>query len=217
VSISDLLKFGGKRSDQTAGGVSEAAATADTIVPSKALPKFVGALAAREAPILVDFGPVIGPNVAFFGEQLGCKLFIEDLAADIDRHTRAGTREVLPESLSKRFPQGNGTVDGVLCWDIFDFLDKGAATALAREVIRVLRPGGAMFGFFCNTASERAPFTKFEIIEGVTLRHRPHSGAGGAKYVLQNRDIIRMFDGLIVSDSFLLKSNTREILLRKRA
>jgi hypothetical protein len=35
--------------------------------------------------------------------------------------------------------------------------------------------------------------------------------------VLQNRDIIRMFDGLTVADSFLLKSNTREMLLRKRA
>ena len=27
---------------------------------------------------------------------------------------------------------------------------------------------------------------------------------------------LKMFDGLIVSDSFLLKSNTREILLRKK-
>jgi hypothetical protein len=217
VSITDLLKFGGKRSDH-AGGVSESATmTADVLFPSKALPKFLGALAARESPTLVDFGPVIGPNVAFFGEQLGCKLFIEDVAADIDRHNRAGTRDELADTLSKRFPKGDGTVDGVLCWDIFDFLDKTAAQALAREVIRVLRPGGAMFGFFCNTASERSPFTKFEIVEGNTLRHRPHTGSGGAKYVLQNRDIIRMFDGLIVSDSFLLKSNTREILLRKRA
>jgi hypothetical protein len=31
-----------------------------------------------------------------------------------------------------------------------------------------------------------------------------------------NRDIIRMFEGLLVSDSFLLKINTREILFRKR-
>ncbi len=219
MSITDLLKFGGKRPDQAGEGVatSPAAAAADAMVPSKALPKFVGALAARDAPVLVDCGPVIGPNVAFFGEQLGCKLFIEDLAADIDRHTRAGTRDALPDTLSKRFPKADGTVDGVLCWDIFDFLDKNAAQALAREVVRVLRPGGVLFGFFCNSASERAPFTKFEIVEGTTLRHRPHSGVGGAKYVLQNRDIIRMFDGLIVSDSFLLKSNTREILLRKRA
>lgn len=218
MSISDLLKFGGKRPDHSAGGASDASSSkgADAIVPSKALPKFIGALAARESPILVDFGPVIGSNVAFFGEQLGCKLFIEDLAADIDHHTRAGTRDALPEMLSKRFPKGDATVDGVLCWDIFDFLDRTASQALAREIVRVLRPGGAVLGFFCNGAIERASFTKFEIVEEKTLRHRPHQGIGGPKFVLQNRDIIRMFDGLLVSDSFLLKSNTREILLRKR-
>ena len=35
------------------------------------------------------------------------------------------------------------------------------------------------------------------------------------KFALQNRDIIRMFEGLNVSDSFLLKNNTREMLLRR--
>ena len=61
-------------------------------------------------------------------------------------------------------------------------------------------------------------FTKYEIVEeSSSLRHRYHPGTGGPKYVLQNRDIIKMFEGLFVSESFLLKSNTREILLRKRA
>jgi len=82
----------------------------------------------------------------------------------------------------------------------------------------VLRPGGAVMGFFCTKGVDRAAFTKFEIVEATqSLRHRPYAGAGGAKLVLQNRDIIKMFDGLVVSESFLLKSNTREILLRKRA
>jgi hypothetical protein len=35
--------------------------------------------------------------------------------------------------------------------------------------------------------------------------------------VLQNRDIIRMFETLRVSDSFLLQTNLREILFRKPA
>ena len=65
---------------------------------------------------------------------------------------------------------------------------------------------------------DRAAFTKYEIVEeSSSLRHRHHPGTGGPKFVLQNRDIIKMFDGLTVSESFLLKSNTREILLRKRA
>lgn len=218
MSISDLLKFGGKRSDQSAGGADAATARGpETIVASKALPKFIAALSSTEAPVLVDFGPVIGSNVAFFGESLGCKLHIEDLAADLERHTRAGTREALPEALTKRFPQADASVDGILCWDIFDFLDKAAAQSLAREVVRVVRPGGAVMGFFCSSAVAHAPFTKFEIVNDTSLRHRPHAGGGGAKVVLQNRDIIRMFEGLTVAESFLLKSNTREILFRKRA
>jgi Methyltransferase domain len=221
VSISDLLKFGGKRSDAPeASSIADASAPKgpEPVIPSKALTKFIGALSHRESPVLVDFGPVIGTNVAFFGEHLGCKLFIEDLAAEIDRHARAGTRDQLAATLSARFTQADASVDGVLCWDIFDFLDPPAAKAVARQIVRVLRPGGAVMGFFCTKVDERAPFTKYEILEeSSSLRHRHHPGTGGPKFVLQNRDIIRMFDGLTVSESFLLKSNTREILLRKRA
>lgn len=220
MSISDLLKFGGKRPDRAGAPAADAPAPKgpEPVIPSKALPKFIGALSHTDAPVLVDFGPVIGANVAFFGEHLGCKLFIEDLAAEINRATRERARDTLGESLTRRFTQADASVDGVLCWDIFDFLETAPAKALAREVVRVLRPGGAVMGFFCTKAAERASFTKFEIVEqSSTLRHRYHAGTGGPKFVLQNRDIIKMFDGLFVSESFLLKSNTREILLRKRS
>jgi hypothetical protein len=221
LSISDLLKFGGKRpGDAPGGGAGDAPAPKgpEPVIPSKALPKFISALSHHEAPVLVDFGPVIGTNVAFFGEHLGCKLHIEDLATEIDKHTRAGTRETLPEALAKRFTQADKSVDGVLCWDIFDFLEPAASKALAREIVRVLRPGGAVMGFFCTKPIEKSPFTKYEILEeSSSLRHRHHQGTGGPKFVLQNRDIIKMFDGLFVAESFLLKSNTREMLLRKRA
>jgi hypothetical protein len=221
VSISDLLKFGGKRPNtSTSVGAGDAPAPKgpEPVVASKALPKFVGALANREAPILVDFGPVIGTNVGYFGAHLGCKLVIEDLASEIDKHTRANTRDALAGSLAKRLRQPDASVDGVLCWDIFDFLDVPTARTVAHEVVRVLRPGGAVMGYFCTKAVERAPFTKFEIVEeSQSVRHRHYPGTGGPKFVLQNRDIIKMFEGLQVSESFLLKSNTREILLRKRA
>jgi hypothetical protein len=216
--LNDLLRWGGRRPGQ-----SDAAPEGPRVepgegpvVPSKALPKFLSALTARESPVLLDFGPVIGPNVAFFGERLGCKLFIEDLLADLDRHVRAGTLSALPSGIASRFRHGDASVDGVLCWDFFDFLDKSAAQALARQVVRMLRPGGAVMGFFCTAPAARAPFTKYEIVDERSLRHRAHPGSGGAKHVLLNRDIIKMFEGLIVSDSFLLKSNTREILLRRR-
>jgi hypothetical protein len=216
--LSDLLKWGGKRPDQPAAGAGEASLPAGEgpVVSSKAFPKFLTALTHQPSPILLDFGPVIGSNVGFFGERLGCKLFIEDLLAEFDRHARAGTMDALPGVLASRFKHGDASVDGVLCWDFFDFLDKASAQALARQVVRMLRPGAAVMGFFCTSGTPRVSFTKYEIVDEKNLRHRHHPGIGGDKRALLNRDIIKMFDGLIVSDSFLLKSNTREILLRKR-
>jgi hypothetical protein len=218
--LSDLLRWGPKRPSASTDAVSESPPPRgeEALVPSKALPKFLNAISQQpESPVLVDFGPVIGANVGFFGERLGCKLFIEDLFADYDRHTRAGTRGDLAATLPSRFRHTDASVDGVLCWDIFDFLDKAATHELARQVARMLKPGGAVMAFFCTSAVERAPFTKFEVVDEKSLRHRHHTGLGGPKHALLNRDIIKMFEGLIVSDSFLLKNNTREILLRKKA
>jgi hypothetical protein len=216
--LSDLLKWGGKRPEQStpAQPAAPLARTEEPVVPSKAFPKFLSALTNQDSPVLLDFGPVLGTNVGFFGERLGCKLFIEDLVTELDRHVRAGTTDSLPGVFSSRFRHEDNSVDGVLCWDFFDFLDKTAAQALARQVVRMLRPGGAVMGFFCTAAAARAAFTKYEIVDETNLRHRHHAGTGGPKQVLLNRDIIKMFDGLIVSDSVLLKSNTREILLRRR-
>ncbi len=136
--LSDLLKWGGKRVENAPEGATRSATSssaAEPVVGSKAFPKFLAALTAQPSPVLLDFGPVIGTNVAFFGERLGCKLFIEDLFADLDRHTRAGTLDQLPGVIEKRFRHADASVDGILCWDIFDFLDKKSADALAKQVI----------------------------------------------------------------------------------
>src|SRR5262249_56500125 len=92
------------------------AAAGDPVFSTKALRKFLSALTAHDSPVLLDLGPVVGSNVSFFGEQLGCKIFVEDIYADVDRHVREGKLEALPEFLRKRFPQESGIVDGILCW-----------------------------------------------------------------------------------------------------
>jgi hypothetical protein len=189
----------------------------DPVFATKALRKFLSCLTSRESPVLVDLGPVVGSNVSFFGEQLGCKIFVEDLFADLDRHVRAGTLEALPAFLKRRFPQEAGSVDGILCWDLIDYLDRAAAQELASELTRVLRPDGALLGFFGTAQTREARYTKFIIADDVNLKHRSYEAARGRQAILLNRDIIKLFAGLRVSDSFLLKNNLREILFRKPA
>jgi hypothetical protein len=215
--LSDLLRWGSRRSaEATAAPKLPAAKGSEAIITSKALPRFLSALSNQPAPAaLIDFGPVIGTNVAYLGERLGCKLFIEDLTTELSRHLKAGTMEALPDAVQMRLRHGEASVDGILCWDFFDFLKKPAAQRVARHLVEMLRPGGAIMGYFAISDVERSTFMKYEIVDEQSLRHRSHTGAG-ARYAHPNREIIRMFEGLTVAESFLLKNNSREILLRKR-
>jgi SAM-dependent methyltransferase len=189
---------------------------ADPVFATKALRKFLTSLTSRESPVLLDLGPVVGSNVNFFGEQLGCKIFVEDIFADIERHARDGKLEVLPDFFKKRFPQADATFDGILCWDVIDYLDRASAHELAAQMTRVLRPDGALLGFFASGPVRDAPrYTKYVIVDEVNLQHRWYPASRGRGTSLLNRDIIRMFSALRVSDSFLLQNNLREILFRK--
>ena len=188
---------------------------ADPVFATKALRKFLGCLTLRDMPVLLDLGPVVGGNVTFLGEQLGCKIFVEDIFADLDRHVRAGTLDAFPAFLKERLTHESETVDGILCWDLIDYLDRPSAQQLARELMRVLRPDGALLGFFGIGQPQDSCYTKFVIVDDVTLRHRQYPAARRRQNSMVNRDILRLFTGLRVSDSFLLQNNQREILFRK--
>lgn len=185
-------------------------------VGTKVLAKFLTALANRESPVVLDLGPVVGSNVSFLGEQLGCKLRVEDLFADIERLTKAQQVETLPEFLQQRFSYEPESLDAILCWDVLDYLDKPAAAVLARKVVEWVKPGGVVLCFFNMQPSPSPVYTRYVISDREHLQYRTSPAVQGRKTVYQNRDIERLFVGLGVVESFLLLSKTREVLLRKK-
>jgi len=193
-----------------------AAVSAETVYACKTLARFLDLLFARPAAEVVDLGPVIGSNITFLGERVGCKIHVEDLYADIDRHIQHDKLDQLPEFLGGRFSEAASSVDAVLGWDIFDYLAPMAATALAGELMRMLRPGGVFLGFFGARASDNPRYTKYLIEDEMHLRYRFYPSACTRRWVLQNRDINIMFAGLEICETVLLKSGVREILFRKR-
>jgi hypothetical protein len=196
---------------------SVATAPAEDVYSSKTLSKFLSFVFSRPAAELIDLGPVIGSNIAFMGERVGCKIHIDDLYADLDRHALEGTFDRLPEFLATRFPLGDESIDAVLCWDIFDYLGPDAGSVLAGELIRMLRPGGALLGFFGARGSDQTRYTKYFIEDESRLRYRFYVGACRRIWVLNNRDIDALFAGLQLADSVLMKSGVREVLFRKRS
>jgi SAM-dependent methyltransferase len=215
VSLSDLFSRRRKEPADSDAGASDA-----PVHPTKVLARFVASLSARTQPVLLDLGPVVGSNVSFFGEQLGCKIIVEDLSKDIDRHVREGKLEDLPAALSKRFPHPSASIDGILCWDVFDYLDKNSAKKLAEQLTRILKPEGVLLAFFVTAEPQpgaKPEYTRHIVIDPTHLQHRPYAAARGKQRPMPNRDIQRMFEELRVTEQFLLKSNLREVLFRKPA
>ena len=130
--------------------------------------------------MLLDLGPVVGSNVTFFGEQLGLP------------HSRRGRRvrhrgphqeghdRPAAGFFSKRFTQPAGSVDGILCWDTLDYLDRNAAQALATALTKLLRPDGALLGFFSTTESRQAVYTKYVVVDPQHLRYRTYPASRAA-------------------------------------
>jgi len=215
VALSDLFSRRRKEHADSDVGASDA-----PVHPTKVLARFVASLGSRTQPVLLDLGPVVGSNVSFFGEQLGCKIIVEDLSKDIDRHVREGKLDELPAALSKRFPQDAGSIDGILCWDIFDYLDKNSAKQLAEQLTRVLRPDGVLLALFSTAEPQpgvRPEYTRHIVVNPTSLQHRVYAAARGKQRPLPNRDIQRMFEPLRIAEQFLLKTNLREVLFRKQA
>jgi len=218
-SLTDLFGILGPRRVADAGTAADTSVTnvAEASYPTKALHKFLASLQSNDNPLLLDLGPVVGSNVTFFGEQLGCRLRVEDLAKDIDRHVKDNTIEQLPEFFTKRFKEAAGTVDGILCWDLLDYLDRPAAQALATALSSLLRPDGCLLGFFSTANSPETVYTKYVVVDESTLRYRTYPASRPRQRSLLNGDIIKLFKDLRVTDSFLMKSKVREMLFRKPA
>jgi hypothetical protein len=218
-SLTDLFGMLGQRRVSDAGAAADSSVTnvAEASYPTKALHKFLNNLHSFENPLILDLGPVVGSNVTFFGEQLGCRLRVEDVAKDIDRHVKDGTLDQLPAFFAKRFTQAPGTVDGILCWDVLDYLDRPAAQALATSLSTLLRPDGCLLGFFSTAEQKEAVYTKYVVVDESTLRYRTYPASRPRQRSLLNGDIIKLFKDLRVTDSFLMKSKLREMLFRKPA
>lgn len=163
----------------------------------------------------MDLGPVVGATISFFGEELACRIFVEDLYAIVEAHAQSGTRDQLGQVLVEQLAREEGSIDGILCWDLFDYLDGDSAPRLATHLVRLLKPGGVLHAFFGQKSATLDHYTRF-VVEGadrLALRTAPATPT--PRHVIVNRDINRMFEGLVVSESVLLKSNARETLFRK--
>jgi hypothetical protein len=183
---------------------------------TRVLPKFLTAIGHIETPLILDLGPVVGSNVSFIGERLPCRMQIADLPVDIEASARRGSTEGLAEALLSRVraltPEG---MDAVLCWDLFDYLERPTGRELGQAIAALLRPGGVLYAYFGSTAATLTQHTRFIIQSDTGIKWRMAPCTPVTRTVWQTGDLTRLFPGLTTVDSVLLANKSREILFRK--
>jgi cyclopropane fatty-acyl-phospholipid synthase-like methyltransferase len=194
--------------------VAEAVAQA-----SHALPRLARRLSASQHSRVLDLGSVMGGNLQFFID-LGCKVTADDLLRPVET--------VLPDPCEKggvdwkepempRLDHPAATFDAVLAWDFFDFLGPAEARAFSRDLHRVVKPGGIVMAYFTSRQTERRePPRRYRILAPDRIEWIPAGISRSLRYVYQNRDIDKMFEGFRTHFAVVLKNGTREILLEKK-
>jgi hypothetical protein len=217
--VAGLFKWGAPKAASSTPSAAPlpavAAASSDTVATSRVFPHLLSALAHHPAPVLLDLGPVVGSNVTFFGERLACKIHVGDLFAEVERAAVSGGQATLAQAMLARLTQPDESVDGILCWDLFDFLDRRTGQLLAQRLAQLVSKGGVLHGFFGTTPMELRHYSRYVIEAADTLRARIVPATPAARTVRLTGEIIKMFEGLVVVESVLLKSKTSETLFRR--
>lgn len=178
---------------------------------------------------LLDLGPVRQTTVTFFIDR-GFKVYTEDLLTtwkrflDADEQRKSGLppdadrTDMTPAVRAERFLEStmeypNETFDGVLLWDLLDYLDSDLATRLVKRLTSLVRDGGVVLGIFHMRKPEA--FHRYCVLDSQHLELIPGSRPFAPQHVYQNREISNLFSRYRSSKMFVSRDQFREGLFIK--
>ncbi|MGA6957354.1 MAG: class I SAM-dependent methyltransferase [Candidatus Acidiferrales bacterium] len=178
---------------------------------------------------ILDLGAVFQSTVMFFIEK-GFRLSTEDLLRSWKefllaeeenlRNAKVGdeTGRVSQGMLAGKFldtalQYPEDTFNGVLAWDLFDYLDAELLPRVMERIYTLMRPGGAVLASFHSRAPER--FHRYKIVDSQTVELVPAPTLAVHARIFQNREILDIFGKFRSSKTFVGRDQVREALFLK--
>jgi hypothetical protein len=218
----NLWKKGPPTTAREVGGAGTSAVPASEhpVFPTSILKDFVESITRKDHPVVLDIGPVIGSNVEFFFSA-GIKIHMEDfLAAYLkpDYWVAVEGQIVLAEDrfFAENFNYPPGYFDGLVCWDLLNFMEPRFARLFVDRIAAAMKSGGLVMALFHSVKPiEASPLCKYRLVTEGKLEYIPLDVSLEVKRVYQTRDINQLFSGFQSLKFYLLKHNILEVLLKK--
>jgi len=187
---------------------------------TKIIRDFVSSVAKKSDPVVLDIGPVVGSNIEYF-MNFGIKVYMEDLLAAYAKPkylVTADDKVTFDERgfFSENFSYPGCWFDGLICWDILDYLDARFARAFIAEISAKMKPDGLVLGFF-HTQQGRGPscIHKYRLVNESTLEYIPLETKMELKKIYASREINQLFSGYKNQRCYLLQNGLMEVMLKK--
>jgi len=188
--------------------------------PSRGLEEFFSYIRDQSGLTILDLGGATQKNVSFITE-LGHRLYSEDFLAILNE--TFGANETADQSnpgrieyfLKQALDYPAGQIDGVLIWDVLEYLTPALLSAVVERLHTVVKPKGYMLAFFHSDDKQQGvPSYTFRIAEVNSLEISQH-GLRKPAQLFNNRSLEKMFGRFESVKFFLTKEQLREVIVRR--
>ena len=172
-------------------------------------------LPARERWVVLDLGAARTQTIALFG-QYNSRLDIADLADEVDALNALSDAQLARDAVEKLLPKCNEeATDLVLCWDIMNYLERPALSAVMSRIAARARSGTLVHSliFYSHTHMPTrpgcyVPQEDCSLLDVATpLGERP-----APRY--SPDDLIQCMNGFAIERAMLLGNGMQEFLFR---
>jgi|TARA_B100000315_G_scaffold23235_1_gene20079 SAM-dependent methyltransferase len=178
---------------------------------SNVLQMFLEGLHQRDGSHLLDLGLISGNNINFFLRWVN-KLSVCDMFHYLDRERR---RRRPAGRLEQHFDFPPLTFDGILLWNLFDYVDNQTAVKLVQRCHKSIKPGGRLIVIVQGDPIVFPVLSTFAIGENFRLYPRPQPHMSLPLQRRQNREILTLLTPFSFAKSFLFRNGIKEYLFQR--
>lgn len=185
---------------------------------SRGLQEFFNYIRGQSGLTILDFGAATQQNVSFItnlGHRLYSENFLqllkESFSADSADQSNPGR---IDNFLKQALDYPSARFDGVLIWDVLEYLSPPLLAAVVERLHQIVRPGSYMLAFFhSDDRQEAVPYYTFRIQDLNTLQVDQH-GARQPVQLFNNRSLEKLFGRFGSVKFFLTRERLREVIIK---
>jgi hypothetical protein len=187
---------------------------------SRGLEQFFTYVRGQVGLSILDFAGASQENINFI-TNLGHRLYSEDFVRSLDDvfggedPNDQADQGRIDQFLRQMLNFEEDQFDGVLVWDVLQYLTPPLLTATLEKLCTIVRPQGYLLAYFhADEKARQVPFYSFRIKDQQNLL-LAQRGTRAPSQIFNNRSLEKMFQKFESVKFFLTREQLREVIVRR--